>query len=187
MPTTTNYGFYSPPLTGVTPDVPRDSQTLANAVDVALKAEETARIAGDAMVQGSRTHNTATSTANGVFTAIPFDTMDLDEIPWTGSTSNFWTVPTAGYYQINAAAHFAANTTGYRAIRISINNGTSFIGTSYYAASSSGGTSAHTSRGVKLSAGDTVRIECIQNSGGALALAATSPRLVWADITRVGR
>lgn len=44
MPTTENYSFYTPPLTGVTSDIPRDMQVLADAIDAALKAEETARI-----------------------------------------------------------------------------------------------------------------------------------------------
>lgn len=43
MPTTTNYAFPTPGLTGSLPNVPSDMATLADAVDAALKAEEDAR------------------------------------------------------------------------------------------------------------------------------------------------
>lgn len=180
MPTTTNYGFYSPPLTGVTPNVPRDTQTLANAIDTSLKAEETARIAGDAMVSSSRIQNTAQSLATATFTAITFDTSELNEIPWT---TNLWTVPTAGYYQINASLVFATNATGIRAVRILI-NGTVVAQSQVPAGSLGSGSSV--SRCKYLAASDTVQIQGYQNSGGALTLSVAAGQNV-ADVTRVGR
>ena len=184
MPTTTNYGFYSPPLTGVTPNVPRDTKTLADAVDTALKAEETARIAADAMVGSYRRHAAAQSFTSGTWAAVAFDTMTLDEIPWTGSTSNFWTVPTAGYYQVNASVSFATNATGVRGVRVLVNG--TVVTQVTPGAGSAGGSGAAISYGGKLNAGDTVQIQGFQNSGGALALAPAVGQNVG-DITRAGR
>lgn len=178
MPTTINYGFYTPPLTGVTPDIPRDTKTLADAVDLALKAEETARIAGDATVSSSRTQGTAQSFTSGSWAAITFNTMELDEIPWA---TDLWTVPTAGYYQINAGLMFASNSTGVRAVRIVV------AGTVKAINQGSGtGTGVTLSRGLKLEAGHTVQIQGYQNSGGALALA-VSAGANYGDVTRMGR
>lgn len=45
MPTTANYAIPTPGLTGVTPDVPRDLQAMADVIDDVLHTEANARVA----------------------------------------------------------------------------------------------------------------------------------------------
>lgn len=183
MPTTTNYGFYSPPLTGVTPNVPRDTKTLADAVDVALKAEETARIAATARVSSSRLHAAATSIPNTTFTTIPFDTVELDEIPWDNTNKRF-TVTAAGYYVIHAGILFAASSAGIRQIRI-LKNAAAAASVVSHPVSASSGFSVQIARTLKLAASDTITVQAYQNTGGALVLSPTGAQ-VFVDITQIG-
>lgn len=186
MPTTANYGFYSPPLTGVTPNVPRDTLTLANAVDVALKAEETARIAGDVAITayGERHLDSTQTLTNSVATAVNFNqSVALDGLTWDDTTKEF-VVITAGRYQVNASITWAANATGLRLGYIII-GGATRLRQSIANPTAAGTSSMSLSKGFKLAVSDRVRISALQTSGGNLSLDNTN-RQTQVDISYVG-
>lgn len=184
MPTTTNYGFYSPPLTGVTPNVPRDTQTLANAVDVALKAEETARIAADAINDYSeRFQGSAQSIPNNAITAIDMDTsVTATGITWDSSTKEF-VIVRAGRYQVNASVSWVANATGLRLGYILINGANRLRQTGVAGASAA--TTIPLCKGFSLATGDRIRISGFQTSGGSLNTD-QSNRQTHADVSWMG-
>ena len=170
MPTTTNYGFYSPPLTGVTPNVPRDTKTLADAVDVALKAEETARIAADAKIGTPSVDviaNAVQSLANATEVTITYNTAISNPDGMWSSGGNI-TIPTGGggLYAINLGFSYAGNATGARIVLIKVNGTTvrSWTVTTGSAAAFTGMLPYWR----RLSAADVVTMALYQSSGGSL-------------------
>jgi hypothetical protein len=95
-------------------------------------------------------------------------TADVDNYGgWTAST---YTVQRAGLYLCHGVVPFSANSTGTRRCGLKINSGTTYWGPGY-AAIVAGETIATKTQIFSLQVGDTVSLECEQNSGGALALA----------------
>lgn len=180
MPTTTNYGWVTPGL-GDEPNAPEQFQDLADEIDADLKAEETARIAGDAMVASSRTHTTGSSIASGSIVLLNFNVSESNDIPWDNTNSRF-TLPTAGYYQINSGVQFASNATGVRTVQIRVNG--SVIAEGQIAAGSAQ-VGPTVSRCKYLAASDLVTVHVFQNSGVALLVQTTAGKS-YVDITRVG-
>lgn len=127
MPTTANYGFYSPPLTGVTPNVPRDAKTLADAVDAALKAEETARIAGDApqvSIPDSDAGFPAPFVSQTTATVV-IDRFTVAAVPYVrraAMSANTYIVTNVDLTQINFALMAGSTIIGYCRKAISGNN-----------------------------------------------------------------
>lgn len=169
---TTSHGLVYPDSTGNV-NLWEHFQSLAVSADTAVSC-----------LIGSRGHVAATSISTSTWTSIPFDTVDLDEIPWDAA-NRWWTVAAAGYYQINAGAVFATNATGHRDIRIYLNSATVLATAITGSAASANGEGVTVSRCKKLSAGDHVAIQCFQNSGGGLALSPGNAQ-VFGDITLIG-
>ena len=184
MPTTANYAFYTPPLTGVTPDVPRDTKTLADQIDVALKAEETARIAGDVPVtiMADRYQATLQSIPNNAGTAVKFETAVTDGIPYNNTTGVF-TIGRAGRYQINASVTWTPNGTGVRLGYIMV-NGTNRMRLQNPTTTASNA-SMTLSKGIVLAVNDLVFVQVFQTSGAGLNLDNTN-RSTSFDISYVG-
>ena len=171
MPTTTNYGFYSPPLTGVTPNVPRDTKTLADAVDVALKAEETARIAADAKIGTPSVDviaNAVQSMASSTEVTITYNTANSNPDSMWSSGGDI-TIPAGGtgLYMINLGYSFAANATGSRIVLIKV-NGTTARAWAIAGAGVNANLTGMLPYWRRLSAGDVVTMAQYQSSGGSL-------------------
>lgn len=185
MPTTTNYGFYSPPLTGVTPNVPRDVKTLADAVDVALKAEEVARIAATSINDfGDRFQGTAQTLTTSTVTKVNFDTaVTMSGITWNATDLEF-VIARAGRYQVNAQVTFAGNATGARLVYLHVagnlarRNGQNGQATGDY-------NGIDISKGVKCAVGDRIRVSAFQSSGGNLATIAINQQ-TFCDVSYLG-
>ena len=185
MPTTTNYGFYSPPLTGVTPNVPRDTKTLADAVDAALKAEETARIAGDVTPKdfADRYQNAAQTVANNTVTAVDFDTaIAMSGITWDATAKEF-VIARAGRYQVNAQVTFTPNATGLRLGYIHVNGG--LMRRNGINGTTGAEVGLSLSKGLTLAVGDRIRISAFQTSGGNLSIVASNKQTI-ADVSYTG-
>jgi hypothetical protein len=105
-----------------------------------------------------------------VWADIAFQVEDYD-------TDNMWssgatvTIVTPGLYLIAAAASFATNATGARGVQI-LKNGT-VLTTAVVGAASNNATRVMKTRHVRLAAGDTLKIQGLQTSGGNLASVVT--------------
>lgn len=96
---------------------------------------------------------------------IPWDTVESDNgIPFAASV---FTIPAAGHYDIEGAFNFVANATGYRQIRLLVNNATIATFT-INASTASIGTAVNFARTFLLAAGDTVEMRLQQTSGANL-------------------
>lgn len=108
------------------------------------------------------------SIANNTATNLLWDT-EIEDGP-NGHAANDHTITAkvAGTYRINANISWAGNATGYRSINLLVNGG-SVAGGQFTTTPNSGvSTCVGGQMVVKLNAGDGVRIEAIQTSGGAL-------------------
>jgi hypothetical protein len=90
--------------------------------------------------------------------------------------SNILTVPTTGLYDITALIGWAGNNTGYRIARLYV-NGAIILNDYNTPATANGVTHGITITGLSLTAGDTIEIRGLQNSGVTLA-ANTASRLL---------
>lgn len=120
-----------------------------------------------------RIYNSANiSLTSGVVTALTFDTETMDDggMHSTSVNTSRITVPSdgAGWYSIGGCVRFAANSTGYREIKITLNGS---IDIHVSRVPNSGATddvrvTIHTE--YPLAVGDYVELNATQNSGGAL-------------------
>lgn len=120
-----------------------------------------------------RVYNSASiSLAHNTPTALTFDTETLDDggLHSTSVNTSRITVPSdgAGWYSIGGCVRFAANTTGYREIKVQLNGATDLA---IMRVPNSGATddvrvTIHTE--YPLAVGDYVELVATQNSGGAL-------------------
>lgn len=117
--------------------------------------------------------NGTQSLTNNTDTAIDFDgTEDYDTDAYhDAGTPTRLTVPSTGYYAFGGSLEFAANTTGYRDIKIRV-NGTSVKFRTKAPAAQSGGHPMTISGQLALTAGDYIEFVAAQTSGGALNVGA---------------
>ena len=123
------------------------------------------------------------SIPNSAFTAIAFDTTDVDSYSGHSNTTNNsrYTAQVAGWYSVYGAIEWTANGTGRRITSISVNG--SEIGTcrGETQASATNLVTTESESLVHLNAGDYVEIQGFQSSGAALNTAPTPVRMtvVW--------
>lgn len=99
-------------------------------------------------------------------------------------------VPVKGLYLITCAVAWAANATGQRWTRITV-DGTVQVGRAGIQTMSANGPAVHHATALYLQAGEAIRVEAYQNSGGALNTAAVSQdetsflsvAMLWEDNT----
>ncbi len=121
---------------------------------------------------------TTQTLTSGVYAAITLDSEDVDtDVGHSNVTNNSrYTIPQTGYYEFNGGIVFAANTSGGRAGRWTL-NGTALNGSSNQvppnAASLVAGLGMRTMI-LFLVAGDFVQMEGYQSSGGNLNTFATA-------------
>jgi hypothetical protein len=113
---------------------------------------------------GSQTSNNAWQDVAS-WDAITFDT--------TGSfntSTGVYTVPVSGKYRVYGALGFTANTTGVRGVQV-LKNGSAYSVGGFFSASSSQDMALPFSVLVDCAAGDSLKIQGFQSSGGNLAYA----------------
>jgi hypothetical protein len=123
---------------------------------------------------------TPQSIPNNSTTNVVFLSETVDQGGWIAVSSDTITVPAGaippGYtsviLDVRYIASWASNATGVRSVQFTF-NGTPFLGTSYSAASAN--TTEHAaSWKIVAEAGDTLTLEVLQTSGGALNLTSVS-------------
>lgn len=114
-------------------------------------------------------HSAANSIPDGIWTGLALDTAVQSSAYYTHTgASGQIRIDVPGVYDIRAMAAFAANATGIRGGRIML-NGATILGETILPTLTGEEFSAPVFRhGVRLTAGDLVRVFLYQNSGGAL-------------------
>lgn len=114
--------------------------------------------------------NANQSIPDSTVTAIAFANEEIDTAGFHDNATNNTriTIPTTGRYQITAQAQFAANSTGYRYIRVRKNGTTSLLYFSEPAISAGIEKTLSATRIVDLVATDYIELIVVQSSGGAL-------------------
>lgn len=186
MPLTPIYGIHYPALSDP-PNGPSQIQTLAldvegqlsriDAVDATQNANISALQAATNVPTFFVRNSVVQSLNNTTFTALTFDTEDNDSDNGHSTVSNTdrYTVPKSGLWQVSAGVSFAPNATGIRIIRIT-KNGVNVAGSGNSSPQLGGSEFSEViSRVVRVqcSAGDILRAEAWQSSGGVLNTATT--------------
>lgn len=114
------------------------------------------------------TGTAAQAIANSNTTSITWDAETMDG--WAGHTGSSATVTIAlpGLYRVTFAGAFASNTTGFRRAKIQLNGGDVDGGTFTAAPVNGDVTSLGGTVELTLAAGNTLRVDVFQNSGGNL-------------------
>jgi hypothetical protein len=130
-------------------------------------------------------HNTTQSVADTTWTVAVFNSELVDTSGLHDTTlddrRDRVNVPRTGKYRITAQAEFAANATGYRQARITV-NGSALARSTKIVPNNGASLEAQASIEIYaiLTAGDIVRLEAYQDSGGALNLTSnTRLYLLW--------
>ncbi|MFG3287251.1 hypothetical protein ACGF3G_00305 [Streptomyces sp. NPDC048179] len=115
--------------------------------------------------------STVQSVANNTWTVLTIDTevYDSDNGHSTTTNTSRYTVQVAGTYLVTGSASFAANATGNRGVRITVNGAAvtgSFVKTG--SPDSSGSSGLATVAQAVCNAGDYIEVQGNQNSGAAL-------------------
>ncbi|EMY77045.1 hypothetical protein LEP1GSC060_3459 [Leptospira weilii serovar Ranarum str. ICFT] len=118
--------------------------------------------------------------AHGAYTIISFNEVDYDTGGYYNSSlPDRLTVPETGIYSVIGEVSYAANTTGVRKTNLIVNDGLSSVyvvaaaslpasGFGTYEVMASVGTNS------RFNKGDTIKLQCFQDSGGALSLLTAS-------------
>lgn len=128
-------------------------------------------------------HNTTQSVANTTWTAALFNSeiLDTSNLHDTATNTDRVNVPRTGKYRITAQAEFAGNATGYRQARVTV-NGSALARSTKIVPNNGASLEAQSSIEIYavLTAGDIVRLEAYQDSGGSLNLTSnTRLYLLW--------
>lgn len=137
-------------------------------------------------VRGYRTSTQAIST--GTDTDVVWPSASWDSHGALNTSTGIFTAPTSGKYSYKVALEFEANTTGQRFVKILQNTaGGAYSVTEFnqIRASDSGQTSVIASGTLKLLAGDGVKFQGRQNSGGSLNVWVTTGATYF-NIDRIG-
>jgi hypothetical protein len=142
--------------------------------------------------QASATAQSITS-SGGTFYSVILDSEFADTEGGHSTTTNNtrYTCQIAGRYQADGAVTFAnTSTAGFRAAKFLINGGTSVAGSETMSAASTFDTTVRASTDVYMNVGDYIELQCLQNSGGNLAITSnvsldyvTHLRLRWIAAT----
>lgn len=145
-----------------------------------------AKLASDVRPCARVYHSVAQSIADGVLTALAFDTerYDTDTIHDTVTNNTRLTCKTAGKYRITANVGFAANGTGARELTIRL-NGTTRICSELRMGFATYENVMHVSTEWNLAVNDYVEAYVYQNSGAALNVNASSAYSPEFMMTRV--
>ena len=134
-------------------------------------------------------NTTAPSIASNAVTpqavTLDVETYDNDNIHSTGGSTNRFTIVTPGTYEVNAQVVFAANSTGMREVRTVKNGSTPPLGRVVVTPGAQVCVAQISGVLMPFSAGDTLDLMALQNSGAALALVAGSGLNSFMRVQRV--
>jgi len=123
-----------------------------------------------------RRTTTQSIAVSGTWTAINFDAEDADNYGGHDNSTNpdRYTVPKTSTYVVLGSGDFASNSTGMRGVRFTVNG--SSVPSSMVTPTVNGDLwSGSIGTIMSLTAGDIVRVEVLQTSGGALNANANAP------------
>lgn len=166
----------------------RSGQTLSIVADTTgsftiTRISGPVTIAASSKVNTSGSNTASTSISNGSWTAVPTATIPINS-HGALTTGGVFTAPSPDAYTVTANVCFAANATGIRGVRIRKNNAATGFGSVIPATSGGAITSVPIAGLVQCNEGDTITVECFQNSGGALALSNDPDTYTTFTITR---
>jgi hypothetical protein len=128
-------------------------------------------------------NNTSTTVALNTASATP-TTGSYDPNAWFDNANDEILIGTDGFYAISGNIAFAANAVGRRSLSIIVNGADA--GTTQVLASPAASTILSVSTNLYLAAGDTVRLTCLQQSGGALNTVAVTGVYPALSVGRIG-
>jgi hypothetical protein len=128
-------------------------------------------------------NNTSTTVLLNTASATP-TTGSYDPNAWFDNANDEIQIGTDGFYAISGNIAFAANAVGRRSLSIIVNGADA--GTMQVLASPAASTILSVSTNLYLAAGDTVRLTCLQQSGGALNTVAVTGAYPALSVGRIG-
>jgi hypothetical protein len=160
MATTTNFALRYP-LSSAAVNPPVDFQNLATDVDTQMLAVKNP--------PGSIASRTTTqSIPNGAFTDVTFPTEDFDTMAGFTAGGSVITVSAAGVWTIKGGIQWPANGTGTRALLIIVDGVELTAAGDERIPTAAATTRQVVSADVKLTAGQQIKMQAFQSSGGAL-------------------
>lgn len=119
------------------------------------------------------------SLTTATWTSITMDVEDKDLASGHSTSSNTsrYVVQAAGELTCEAGIAFAANATGVRGLRFTVNGAAVAQGRIVLPSCAAGGTEIGLTRTIPCVAGDYIEVQGYQSSGGALSTAYTAPEL----------
>ncbi|MCL8312645.1 hypothetical protein M9Y90_18540 [Leptospira interrogans] len=161
-----------------------DVQNANNKADLAIALSliantSNASIVSESSVARIRNRNSI-PLAHGAYTVIPFSEVDYDtDGYYNSSLPDRLTIPVTGIYSVIGEVEYAANTIGVRKTNLIVNDGLSnvyVVAASSLPASGFGAYQIEASVGTnsRFNKGDTIKLQCFQDSGGVLSLQAAS-------------
>lgn len=162
-----------------------DFNLNADLLDALLRA---AGLATSGLVPACRvTHSVAQSIAHNTVTALVFDTerFDTDTIHDPAVNNSRLTCKTAGKYLVYGNVGYAANATGERQLRISL-NGVTLHGGAQLTPVSGNNTSVVVLAIVELAVNDYVQLEAYHTAGVALNVIQNTASTPEFGMTRIG-
>jgi hypothetical protein len=160
MATTTNFALRYPLSTG-TVQVHTDLQNLATDTDTAMLGVKNP-------VGSIGVRSTNQTIGNAAFTDMTWPTEEFDNMAGFTAGGSVITVSVAGVYNVKAGVKFPANGTGTRSMLIIIDGVELPGGSDERIPTAAASTRMTVSADVKLNAGQQVKIQVFQSSGGNL-------------------
>lgn len=114
------------------------------------------------------------SVTNNTVTTVAFDTVVYDSHSGFNNITDTYTVQVAGWYWVSVLLEYQTNSTGIRTVRVN-QNGTGSSLLIHTMTPNAAGNSAgcYMTGPIKCAIGDTIKIETVQTSGGALGTQVT--------------
>ena len=138
----------------------------------------------------AKAHNSGTESINNTtWTPVTYDSegangWDSSNIHSVASNTDRFTVPVAGKYVVFGEVYWAANATGFRAMRVTVNS--TQVSEDYRINLVATAFTMNHSWVVNCAANDIIRIEVYQSSGGALNITNVSAYGISASVTLLG-
>ncbi len=125
----------------------------------------------NSVVGFSANTTSAQSIATSTAVKVTWDTIVFDTNSGWSVSDNWYVVPNTGYYFVSAQLAFASGFSAYDAELYIVKNNSTIVlkGDEYHPAISAVGTTTVTGL-FSFASGDTVQIQCFQNSGGTILL-----------------
>lgn len=133
------------------------------------------------------TSTTSVSAPNTTQTVMPYNNLVYDSHSAFSTSTYLYTVPVPGMYQVSAAFDFATNSTNGREMWLWVNGSQVAAMASQWTPPSTNNAYMYGSTAYYCTAGQTIQIKGVQNSGGSLTMGSTlNANYNWISIERIG-